>query len=56
MNGIRRLSQKQAHMLFVWRMERGRTVVGAVLSPFFCCQQTNIDCSEKGVKGNTQQE
>ena len=55
MNGIRRLSESicfLAHMLFVLDGERTNCGRGCSFS-VFCCQQTNIDCSTKGVKGNT---
>ena len=59
MNGIRRLSQKHllfgAHAVCLVNGERTNCGRGCSFS-IFCCQQTTIDCSEKGVKGNTQQE
>lgn len=39
MTPVTKASAFLAHMLFVGRMEKGRTVVGAVLSPFFIVSQ-----------------
>ena len=59
MNGIRRLSQKHllfgAHAVCLVNGERTNCGRGCSFS-VFCCQQTNIGCIKKRVKGNTGRE